>query len=265
MTVVLWVLAIGAVVFGLLGMPDSISHGHDYFGEWLNPVLPPLAHEESATTFGIFAAIATVGSLFGIAVAWWLYYQPQGVSPSVKRLVANNPGVYKTVFNKYYIDEFYDVIVVRPVRWVSVILWKAFDAFVIDLIFVNGVGFIVSALGKLSKYLQNGDLQRYIVAVIIGGAAIIGIATRWDAHRASRFDLSVNGRDVAVSAHGAGPAARRLQYRVDWDGDGNFGALQQSQSFRHTYDTPGKHHIVVEAHDPRWGSTSREKRTVEVQ
>jgi hypothetical protein len=183
----------------------------------------------------------------------------------VRRFVARFPGLYKVVFNKYYVDEAYDFLVVRPVRWVSVILWKAFDAFVIDLILVNGVGFVISGFGKLSKYLQNGDLQRYIVAVIIGGAALIAVATRWDAHRGAKFDLALNGRDVAVSTHGAGPAARRLQYRVDWDGDGNFGNLQQSQSFKHTYEAPGKHHIVVEAHDPRWGSTSRETRTVEVQ
>jgi NADH-quinone oxidoreductase subunit L len=271
MTVVLWVLAFGAVFFGFLGIPESVLHAlhipaQDYFAEWLQPVLPPLGREETAGQFGLFALIATAGSLFGIGIAWLLYYKPQGVAPGVKRFVAGAPGLYRTVFNKYYIDEVYDLLVVRPVRWVSVILWKAFDAFVIDLIFVNGVGFVVSGFGKLSKYLQNGDLQRYVVALIIGGAALIGIATRWDAHRAARFDLSVNGRDVAVSAHGAGPAARRMQYAVDWDGDGKFSQPpQQSQSFKHTYETSGKHKIVIEAIDPRWGSTSRESRTVEVQ
>jgi NADH-quinone oxidoreductase subunit L len=265
MTAVLWILAIGSIVVGFLGIPDAIWRGHDYFGEWLSPVLPPLAHEESAGGFALGATIALTVSGVGIGAAWLLY--GRGISKAARSVVAAAPGLYKVVFNKYYVDEFYDLIVVRPVRGAAFVLWKAVDAFVIDLIFVNGVGFLVSGFGKLSKYLQNGDLQRYIVALILGGAAIIAVATRWDAHRAARFDLSVAGRDVEVTAHGAGPTAKRLQYRVDWDGKGcagffggacAFGPSQQSPTFKHSYDTPGRYKIVVEAIDPRWGHTSHD-------
>ena len=168
------------------------------------------------------------------------------------------PRLYKLVYNKYYVDEIYDFLVVRPVRYTAFVLWKAFDAFFIDLLFVNGVGFIVSGFGKLSKYLQNGDLQRYIVAVIVGGAVIIGLGTHYDAWVGSKFDAKVQGRDVQVVAHGAGPTAKRLQYRVDWNSDGKFSTTQMTTTFKHTYDSPGSHKISLEAIDPRWGTVSRE-------
>jgi NADH-quinone oxidoreductase subunit L len=263
MTVVLWILAAGSLLVGLLGIPDIVWPGHDLFGEWLSPVLPPLAHEEHLGEFVTFALIALGVSLLGIGIAWLLY--ADGVSTRVKRFVAAFPRLYRLVFNKYYIDEVYDFLVVRPVRYTALVLWKAFDTVVIDLLFVNGTGFIVSGFGKLSKYLQNGDLQRYIVAVIVGGAVIIGIGTHYDVWSGSKFDAQVNGRDVQVTAHGAGPTAKRLQYRVDWDGDGKYSATQMNTTFRHSYDAAGSHKISVEAIDPRWGTVSHESRTVKVQ
>ncbi|MGZ3429411.1 MAG: proton-conducting transporter transmembrane domain-containing protein, partial [Polyangia bacterium] len=263
MTVVLWILAAGSILVGLLGIPDVIWSGHDYFGEWLSPVLPPLAHEEKLSEFGIFAMIALGVSLLGIGIAWLLY--GDGVSKTVRSFVASFPRLYKVVFNKYYVDEIYDLLVVRPIRYTAFVLWKAFDAFFIDLLLVNGVGFIVSGFGKLSKYLQNGDLQRYIVAVIVGGAVIIGVGTHYDVWAGAKFDAQVQGLDVQVTAHGAGPTAKRLQYRVDWNGDGKYSTTQMQPTFRHTYDSPGSHKISVEAIDPRWGTVSRESHTVKVQ
>jgi hypothetical protein len=261
--VVLWILALGSIFVGLAGIPDAVYPGFDYFGEWLSPVLPPLAHEETREGFLMFAGIALGASLGGIALAWVLY--GHGPAQSVRNFVARAPRLYKLVFNKYYVDEIYDVLIVRPVRFTALVMWKAFDSFVIDLLLVNGVGFLVSGFGKLSKYLQNGDLQRYIVAVIVGGAAIIGVGTHYDVWSAAKFEATVAGRDVEVHAHGGGATAKRLQFRVDWDGDGKFGATSMQPTFKHTYDKPGAHKIAVEAIDPRWGTVSRETRTVKVQ
>ena len=263
MTVVLWILAAGSLLIGLIGIPDALWAGHDLFGEWLSPVLPPLAREEQLGGLLTFAMIALGVSLAGIGVAWLLY--ADGVSKSVRSFVATFPRLYKVVFHKYYVDEIYDFLVVRPLRYTAFVLWKAFDAFFIDLLLVNGVGFIVSGFGKLSKYLQNGDLQRYIVAVIVGGAVIIGVGTHYDVWAGAKFDAEVQGRQVQVVAHGAGSTAKRLQYRVDWNNDGKFTTTQMQPTFKHTYDTPGSHKISVEAIDPRWGTVSLESRTVKVQ
>jgi hypothetical protein len=260
---VLWILAAGSALVGILGTPNVLWEGHDLFGDWLSPVLPPPAVEETAGSFWLFAGIALATSLVGIGLAWVLY--GHGPAKAVRNFVARAPGLYKVVFNKYYVDEIYDFLVVRPIRYTAFVLWKAFDAFFIDLLLVNGVGFVVSGFGKLAKYIQNGDLQRYIVALIVGGAVIIGIGTHYDVWAGAKFDTQVQGRDVQLTAHGAGSTAKRLTYRVDWNGDGKFTATQASPVFKHSYDSPGTHKVAVEAIDPRWGTVSRETRTVKVQ
>src|SRR5207253_2790699 len=119
-TVVLWILALGAIAVGFLGIPDAVASHiglQDYFGEWLSPVLPPLAAEESASQFSLFALIATGVSALGIGLAWMLY--TDGPAAGVRNFVAGAPRLYKLVFNKYYVDELYDFLIVRPVRFTA--------------------------------------------------------------------------------------------------------------------------------------------------
>src|SRR6185437_6496553 len=102
----------------------------DRFGDFLSPVLQAQARMESRSEFMIGAAIALSVSGAAILLAWVLY--GNGFSPRVKRFVAAVPRLYKTVLNKYYIDEIYDVLVVRPVRWTAIIFWSAIDTVLID-------------------------------------------------------------------------------------------------------------------------------------
>jgi NADH-quinone oxidoreductase subunit L len=259
MTVVLWLLAIGSFVVGFSGIPDVVHEGANHFGDWLSAVVGPQAREESLPEFGIAAAIATGASLASIGLAWLLY--GHGFSAGVRQFVASVPRLYKTVFNKYYIDEIYDTLIVRPLRWTAFILWKGVDTFFIDLVLVNGVGFFVGSIGKVVKYLQNGDVQRYIVGMLAGTAGLLYVATNYSACRASDFEVSQNGREVVVTAHGSS-TEKRLRYRVAWEGGGELSAEQGSSAFRHSYDSGGKKKITIEVLDPRWGTSSRESRSV---
>ena len=102
--------------------------------------------------------------------------------------------------------------------------------------------------------------------VIVGGAVIVGVGTHYDVWAGAKFDAQVQGHEVQVTAHGAGPTAKRLQYRVDWDGDGKYSATQMPPTFTpHATTRPGRTEISVEAIDPRWGTVSRESHTVKVQ
>jgi NADH-quinone oxidoreductase subunit L len=265
MTVVLWVLAIGSIVVGFLGIPEALPPHHNLFGEWLSPVLPPQAIDESASKVLVGAAIATAISGAGIGLAYVLY--GKGISERVKKLVTSMPRLYKLVLNKYYVDEIYHLLIVRPLKWFAYVLWKAVDIFIIDLLLVNGVGFLVSGVGKLVRYFQNGDLQRYVIGILAGGALILWAATNWPVRQAAKFEAKVTDEakhEVTVTAQGGGPTAKRLQFRVDWDGNNKFGALQSTPVFRHQYDSAGKKKIAVEAVDPRWGTTKIITQTVKI-
>jgi hypothetical protein len=258
----LWILAAGSILVGLLGVPDALIHGADRFGAWLTPVLAAQARDESAKEFILFALIATGVSLGGIGIAYALY--GHGFSPRVRSFVARVPRLYKVVLNKFYIDEIYDTLIVRPLRWTALILWKAVDTFLIDLVFVNGAGFLTSGVGKLAKYVQNGDVQRYVIGIVAGAALMLWGATNWSARSAAKFEATAEGSEVTVNATSGGPTAKRLMYRIDWDGGKKFGAPQPATTFKHRYDTPGKKKISLQVLDPRWGTDATETKTVVV-
>jgi hypothetical protein len=180
--------------------------------------------------------------------------------------VANWPRLYKLVLNKYYIDEIYDLLIVRPIKWFAYVLWKAVDTFIIDLLLVNGVGFITTGFGKLVRYFQNGDVQRYVVGILAGSALVLWGATNWSVRQAAKFQIEVTDkgkREVTVTARGGDANAKRLQFRIDWDGKG-FTPSQAAPVFRHSYDSAGKKKIVVEAIDPRWGTSHAITQTVKL-
>src|SRR5262249_20131353 len=115
MTIVLWLLALGSIVVGLTGVPHVVWHEGDQFASWFGSSLPPQAHEETLHDFLVGASITTGLSLAGIGLAAILY--AEGFAAWVKKFVASFPRLYKVVFNKFYIDEFYDFVIVRPLRW----------------------------------------------------------------------------------------------------------------------------------------------------
>jgi NADH-quinone oxidoreductase subunit L len=271
MTVVLWILAIGSIVSGLVGIPEpvaalggeSLAHYGNLFGQWLTPVMIEQVRPESAGEFGVAAGIATLVSLAGIGAAYALY--GQGISERVKTLVASIEPLRKVVYDKYYVDEFYDLVIVRPLRFIAYMLWKVADTFLIDGV-VNLTGYIASFLGRAVKFIQNGDVQRYVVGVIVGAGLLLYFATNWTSYSAVDFEVKKDGQDVTVIAKGGGPTGQRLKYRIRWEdgGDEKFSQPQSQSTFKHHYDMVGKKKITVEAADPRWGTVHRETHTVPV-
>jgi hypothetical protein len=151
-------------------------------------------------------------------------------------------------------------------------LWKVADAFIIDGV-VNLTAYVTAAFGRIVKFLQNGDVQRYVVGVVLGAGLLLWAATNetvrglpFFADSAAAFELSQNGQDVTVNAKGGGRGNERLQYKIRWEagGDDTFSQQQTSPRFTHRYNMVGKKEITIEVHDPRWGTVYRDSRTVEV-
>jgi NADH-quinone oxidoreductase subunit L len=177
-TTPLIVLAVLSALGGLLGIPQlygdwfGIDHSHS-LANFLSPVWPAmqehhLPHATELALTGLAVLVAGVG-LLG---AWQLYLAHPEVPA---RLAARFAALYRLLLNKYYVDEIYDAVIVRPlVRISDAVLYRAIDAGLIDGAAVNGTAHAVQLLaaGGLRR-LQSGLAQGYVVSMLAGTAAIL--------------------------------------------------------------------------------------------
>jgi len=110
-----------------------------------------------------------VAMLIGLGFAYWFYI----VDPSKpKALAENQPVLYRFLLNKWYFDEIYDVIFVRPARAVGAFLWKKGDLGTIDG-GINGLAMgIVPYVTRLAGRAQSGSLFHYALAMVLGLVAL---------------------------------------------------------------------------------------------
>ncbi|HEX9049992.1 MAG TPA: NADH-quinone oxidoreductase subunit L [Anaeromyxobacter sp.] len=182
MYVPLWILAIGAIVTAVLGLPAL--HGipealQDVFGKFTEPVfapaieklkavhhLPEVAHEG----IGPFV-LAWIVAAAGTAVAWMLYVG--GLKAAPARLAAAFPGLYRLMVDKFRIDELYEAVVLEPFRLLAYYTWRIVDVFAIDGLMVNGVARVIGYAGRVGRMAQNGDVQRYAAIMAVAAAVIL--------------------------------------------------------------------------------------------
>jgi NADH-quinone oxidoreductase subunit L len=168
MTVPLMLLCVGAVAAGWVGIPKLLGGG-GHFTEFMMPVL---GHPEGHGTHSeewIVMAISIVAGFSGIGLAAYFYL----LNPALPvRLGQQFSAVHKFLFNKYYVDELYSFILVRPTIWVAKnILIGITDMRIIEAI-VNGVPATIGAFSQLLRKMQTGLLQHY-ATIMATGALII--------------------------------------------------------------------------------------------
>jgi NADH-quinone oxidoreductase subunit L len=141
-------------------------------GAWLSPVFAGAAREvriahglESALMAG-----SVVAGLGGIGLAVWLYWARPQLAP---RLASAAGALYRLVENKYYVDEIYGAVIVRPMVAVSrKFLWRVMDAGVIDGA-VNLVGLQAAVTGEVLRRIQSGNIRSYAGWVVLGAVAVV--------------------------------------------------------------------------------------------
>jgi NADH-quinone oxidoreductase subunit L len=175
MLVPLMILAVLSVCGGWLAMP-ALWGGEDYFSRFLQPVFgaPESAGAEVAARsleLGL-ALVAVITALIGLGIAFWLYLKQPG---KAEGLAKSMKGIYKTLLNKYYVDELYAATVVKPLIWLSEnVLWKTVDVGVIDGA-VNGIASGATGIGDGVRHTQSGNTRSYAVWVVIGAIVVIAI------------------------------------------------------------------------------------------
>jgi NADH-quinone oxidoreductase subunit L len=113
---------------------------------------------------------ATIAMILGFVAAWQMYIRDPAIPG---RLAAANPGLYRFLLNKWYFDELYDFLFVRPAKYVGTALWRGFDDWLVDKTLTEGLGQRVVDVTRRVVRLQTGYLYHYAFAMLIGVAALL--------------------------------------------------------------------------------------------
>jgi NADH-quinone oxidoreductase subunit L len=158
-------LATGAVFVGAAFADAFVGHHWQQFwnGAIVNAPHNHIMHDVHEVPGWVPLAPTVVGVL-GIGLAYVMYM----LRPELPaRVAAAVPGLYRFLLNKWYFDEFYDRIFVRPARRLAYILWKTGDARIIDGM-PNGAASVAVDVSRGAVRLQTGRVANYAFAMIIG-------------------------------------------------------------------------------------------------
>jgi NADH-quinone oxidoreductase subunit L len=166
MTIPLMILAVLSVVGGFIGIPEVLG-GSNKLASYLSPVIVSIGEKEghalSHSTEYLLMGISTTLVILVIIAAYVIYVSKK----TLPLAEGQETGLQKTLYNKYYIDEIYDAVFVKPLKVLSDFFGKLIDNTVIDGI-VNGVGKGVEAGSRVLRYSQSGSISTYLFAMVIG-------------------------------------------------------------------------------------------------
>jgi NADH-quinone oxidoreductase subunit L len=186
MTVPLMILAFFSIVGGWFAAPHLMG-GTDYFEAFLHPVFSSYGVqsgiEQGASLAGAAGEAGGISpspamellhaltgppvilAIVGLLIAWWFYIRRPDAP---KKLAERMHGLYTLLLSKYYVDEVYATLFIRPFLWISTnVLWHVVDERVIDGT-VNGVARVAREAGGQARELQSGNARSYATWVVIG-------------------------------------------------------------------------------------------------
>ena len=172
MTVPLMLLSVGAVFAGWVFRDQLI--GADWRAFWGNAIqIAPANHvlADMEHVPGIVSLLPTIVGVLGIALAYVMYV---AVPTLPARLAGQFAGVYRFVLNKWYFDEFYDAVIVRPLLALSRTLWQVGDARIIDGV-PNGLAALTADGSAQMVKLQTGSIAVYAFSMLIGLVVLVGV------------------------------------------------------------------------------------------
>jgi NADH-quinone oxidoreductase subunit L len=171
MLIPLFVLAFGALFAGVAF--KEYFYGHDFEHFWKgalfllpdNTVLEEFHHVPKWVKFSPFAAMA-----LGFVLAWWMYVRSPWLPGEIAK---SQSGLYAFLLNKWYFDELYDFLFVRPAKALGRFLWKQGDGRVIDGLGPDGIAARVQDVTARVVRVQTGYLYHYAFAMLLGVAALV--------------------------------------------------------------------------------------------
>ncbi len=179
MTGPLVVLGVLSALGGFLNLPPFLG-GNAALEHWIEPVTAPAAAlfrlemPHGSTEFFLVGAAVLIGAV-GLLAGWKVTQR----RPLLRAAEAPaDTGLAHVLYRKYYVDELYDALIVRPIVWLSrFVLWKGVDQGVVDGAAVNGTAKLSRGLGWLGSRLQTGQVGVYVVLFLVGALWILNLVT----------------------------------------------------------------------------------------
>jgi NADH-quinone oxidoreductase subunit L len=183
MTLPLVVLAVLSVVGAVYALP--LMQGQPVFENFLSPVFRTATGLAGQTKLAVLDtsvptmvdylkawAVALVGG--GTAAFLYLKFFPSRAGQPVPAFARAVRGV---ALNKFYVDELYELVVIRPVKFISFVLFRVVDALVIDTVLVRGTAWVTTRVGSALRYVQTGDAQAYaaVMALALLGGVVYAL------------------------------------------------------------------------------------------
>ena len=167
-TIPLIVLAILAVVGGLIGIPEVLMHNGHRLETFLEPIFAESntlvtslneKHELSHATEYALMAVSVVGALIALLYAWNKFSK-------YEKTTVKETGIGRILDNKWYVDEIYDAVIVKPIQSVATFFNNVLEKKGIDG-FVNGIGKAVNYGSRQIRLLQTGQVSTYMMLMVV--------------------------------------------------------------------------------------------------
>jgi len=163
MTIPLWILAVLSILGGLLNLPVLLTLEH-----WLEPAIGH--HEAPAAWIEITGIILSILiATFGFLLAYARYVRQESRATSLTNVFQ---ALAPHAENKWYVDEFYNMVIVKPILVASEWFATVMDRMGIDAL-VNGTGRLSMTVGDYARRLQNGAVPTYALSILIGVVVVV--------------------------------------------------------------------------------------------
>jgi NADH-quinone oxidoreductase subunit L len=170
MTLPLVVLAIGSIFSGWLGAPEYLWGSR--WDEWLGPLFGAAQEAEHGAASTEITLMLLTLALVAVAILLAYVSYGRGVKLPEKFSAVAGGSFYRLLLNKYYIDDLYDSLIVRPFTGIAEMLAQIFDPKIVDGA-VNGIAAAARGLSSMWRGIQTGNVQHYLVGFVAGTIALL--------------------------------------------------------------------------------------------
>jgi NADH-quinone oxidoreductase subunit L len=172
MTLPLIILAVFSVGGGLINLPH-FAGGNEFLAHWLAPLLPMMGEAGEVNFLSLEGGAPLLAAFLPAFLAIYLF----GMQKSVPSEDTEISGIQKVIYHKFYIDELYDLLFVKPIAFLSNFFFQVIDFLVIDL-FVEGLGRFVKYASSEFRRAQTGNVGIYLFCMVAAIVVILFVSLK---------------------------------------------------------------------------------------